>query len=78
MIRTPDHLLCHRRPATFAGDSVPTAAMLDRVLHHSTIVTINGESHRLKDKRKAELLVLQPKPAKQWREQRGVIPWRSP
>jgi DNA replication protein DnaC len=30
--------------------------MLDRVLHHSTIVNINGESYRLKDKRKAGLL----------------------
>jgi DNA replication protein DnaC len=39
--------------SAFAGDSVPTAAMLDRVLHHSTIVNINGESYRLKDKRKA-------------------------
>jgi hypothetical protein len=28
----------------FAGDSVPTAAMLDRVLHHSIVVSINGES----------------------------------
>jgi DNA replication protein DnaC len=30
--------------------------MLDRVLHHSTIVSINGESYRLKDKRKAGVL----------------------
>jgi IstB-like ATP binding protein len=30
--------------------------MLDRVLHHSAIVSINGESFRLKDKRKAGLL----------------------
>jgi len=42
--------------SAFAGDSVLTAAMLDRVLHHSTIVNINGESYRLKDKRKAGLL----------------------
>ena len=40
----------------FAGDSVLTAAMLDRILHHSTIVNINGESFRLKDKRKAGVL----------------------
>ena len=40
----------------FAGDAVLTAAMLDRILHHSTIVNINGESFRLKDKRKAGLL----------------------
>jgi DNA replication protein DnaC len=42
--------------SAFAGDSVLTAAILDRVLHHSTIVSINGESYRLKDKRKAGLL----------------------
>src|SRR5271157_129153 len=40
----------------FAGDSVLTAAMLDRILHHSIIVSINGESFRLKDKRKAGVL----------------------
>jgi len=42
--------------SAFAGDSVPTVAMLDRFLHYSTIVSINGESFRLKDKRKAGLL----------------------
>ena len=42
--------------SAFAGDSVLTAAMLDRVLHHSIIIGINGESYRLKDKRKAGLL----------------------
>jgi len=42
--------------SAFAGDAVLTAAMLDRILHHSIIVSINGESFRLKDKRKAGLL----------------------
>ena len=42
--------------SAFAGDSVLTAAMLDRILHHSIIVNINGESFRLKDRRKAGLL----------------------
>ena len=42
--------------SAFAGDTVLTAAMLDRVLHHSTIVSISGESYRLKDKRKAGVL----------------------
>jgi DNA replication protein DnaC len=28
----------------FAGDPVLTAAMLDRLLHHSTVVSIQGES----------------------------------
>jgi len=42
--------------SAFAGDSVLTAAMLDRVLHHSVIVSINGESFRLKDKRRAGVI----------------------
>ncbi|MBF0307427.1 MAG: AAA family ATPase [Alphaproteobacteria bacterium] len=37
----------------FAGDAVLTAAMLDRLLHHAILVQIQGESWRLKDKRKA-------------------------
>jgi DNA replication protein DnaC len=49
--------------SAFAGDSVLTAAMLDRVLH-STIVSINGESYLLKDKRKAGLLVAAAKATK--------------
>ena len=40
----------------FAGDPVLTAAMLDRLLHHSTVVAMQGESYRLKDKRRAGLL----------------------
>jgi len=40
----------------FAGGPVLTAAMLDRLLHHSTVVAVQGESYRLKDKRRAGLL----------------------
>lgn len=40
----------------FAGEAVLTAAMLDRVLHHATVVTIQGESYRLKDKRRAGVI----------------------
>ena len=47
--------------SAFAGDSVLTAAMLDRVLHHSIIISIKGESYRLKDKRKSGLI---PAPAR--------------
>ena len=50
--------------SAFAGDTVLTAAMLDRVLHQSTIVSINGESFRLKDKRKAGLLAAAGKATK--------------
>ncbi len=38
---------------TLADDSTLTAALLDRLLHHGHIVTLRGESYRLKDKRKA-------------------------
>ena len=37
----------------FAGDEVLTAAMLDRLLHHSHVVSIKGDSYRLKEKQKA-------------------------
>jgi DNA replication protein DnaC len=40
----------------FAGDAVLTAAMLDRVLHHASVVQISGESYRLKDKRRAGIM----------------------
>lgn len=37
----------------FADDQTLTAAMLDRLLHHAHIVQIQGESYRLRNKRKA-------------------------
>jgi DNA replication protein DnaC len=40
----------------FAGETVLTAAMLDRLLHHATVVQIGGESYRLKDKRRAGVM----------------------
>lgn len=40
----------------FAGEVVLTAAMLDRLLHHATVVQISGESYRLKDKRRAGVM----------------------
>jgi len=41
----------------FAQDATLTAAMLDRLLHHSHLVQIQGESYRLKEKRKAGLIL---------------------
>ena len=38
------------------GDTVIATAMLDRLLHHSHVLNIRGESHRLRDKRQAGLL----------------------
>ena len=39
------------------GDEVLAAAVLDRLLHHSHTLVIQGESYRLKQKRKAGLVV---------------------
>ena len=41
---------------TFAGNTALTSAMLDRILHHSHVIQIRGDSYRLKDKRKAGII----------------------
>lgn len=38
------------------GDTVVATAILDRLLHHSHVVTIRGESYRLREKRASGLL----------------------
>lgn len=38
------------------GDAVIAVAILHRLLHHSHVLSIRGESHRLKEKRQAGLL----------------------
>jgi hypothetical protein len=38
------------------GDDVLAAAILDRLLHHSHTLMIQGESYRLRQKKKAGLL----------------------
>lgn len=40
----------------FANDTALTSAMLDRVLHHSHIIQIKGESYRIKEKKQAGLM----------------------
>lgn len=40
----------------FGGNAALTSAMLDRLLHHSHVIQIRGESYRLKDKRKAGVI----------------------
>ena len=37
------------------GDSVIASAVLDRLLHHSDVLSIRGESYRLREKRQAGL-----------------------
>ncbi len=41
---------------TVFGDPVVATAILDRLLHHSHVVTIRGESYRLHEKRRSGLL----------------------
>ena len=38
------------------GDTMVATAILDRLLHHSTVVMIHGESYRLMEKRRSGLL----------------------
>jgi DNA replication protein DnaC len=40
----------------FSGDGVIATAILDRLLHHATTISIRGESYRLKDKKRAGLV----------------------
>jgi len=46
---------------TFSDDTALTSAMLDRLLHHSHILQIKGESYRLKQKKQAGLINLPTK-----------------
>ncbi len=52
MIITSNHAFADWA-TTLADDATLTAALLDRLLHHGHIVSIHGDSYRLKDKRKA-------------------------
>ncbi len=37
----------------FGGDTAVASAILDRLLHHATVVNIRGHSYRLKDRQNA-------------------------
>src|SRR5262249_19615667 len=41
---------------TVFGDPVVATAILDRLLHHSQVITIHGDSYRLREKRRAGLI----------------------
>jgi DNA replication protein DnaC len=47
---------------TVFGDPVVATAILDRLLHHSHVVTIRGDSYRLREKRRSGLLKPAPEP----------------
>jgi DNA replication protein DnaC len=42
------------------GDAVVATAILDRLLHHSQVVTIRGDSYRLREKRRSGLVKATP------------------
>jgi DNA replication protein DnaC len=41
---------------TVLGDPIVATAILDRLLHHSHVITIRGDSYRLREKRRSGLL----------------------
>ena len=48
---------------TVFGDAVVAAAILDRLLHHSTVLGIRGDSYRLREKRRSGLVKPVPEAA---------------
>lgn len=40
--------------AEMMGDSVMTTALLDRLLHHARVFTLDGKSYRIQNKTKEE------------------------
>jgi DNA replication protein DnaC len=55
---------------TVFGDPVVATAILDRLLHHSHVITIRGDSYRLREKRRSGLL---QKATKSENEVRGKL-----
>lgn len=54
-----DRARCARWGTVF-GDPVVATAILDRLLHHSHVVIIRGDSYRLREKRRSGLLKAEP------------------
>ncbi len=57
------------------GDQVLATAILDRLLHHSTVLNIKGESYRLREKKKSGLLGGRPLQAET--NKKEVMPEKS-
>lgn len=63
---TPPRGLIFLRPTdwgTVLGDHVVATAILDRLLHHSHVLTIRGDSYRLREKRRSGLIKTTAAPA---------------
>lgn len=54
------------------GDQTIAAAILDRLLHHSTTINIRGESYRLKERKRAGLFASVPPAAMEATPKRNV------
>ncbi len=54
------------------GDQTMAAAILDRLLHHSTTINIRGESYRLKERKRAGLFAAVPPAAMEAAPKRNV------
>jgi len=52
--RSMSHIRAAAKPS--GSHALTTTALLDRLLHHSHVIQIQGESYRLKDKRKAGII----------------------
>ena len=48
---SPDHQPRHRRWGQIFEDTTVAAAILDRLLHHATVVQIDGDSYRMRGHR---------------------------
>ena len=55
------------------GDQTIAAAILDRLLHHSTTINIRGESYRLKERKRAGLFVSVPPASMEASPNRNVM-----
>jgi DNA replication protein DnaC len=38
------------RPGKILGDAMVAAALIDRLVHHATMVTLKGKSYRLRER----------------------------
>lgn len=56
------------------GDQTIAAAILDRLLHHSTTINIRGESYRLKERKRAGLFASAPPASAATGGKRSALP----
>jgi IstB-like ATP binding protein len=60
------------------GHPVVATAILDRLLHHSHVITIRGDSYRLREKRRSGLIKTPALSGKRWHEHSANLDRGSP